>query len=86
LEAATVYRALFEGTDDNDVSIDAAYDHYDEALQSALDGYVECVLAADTDRGEFEKYSGVLEDQTTSAHPANTEQFYRAIDSLEERR
>ncbi|AGB30168.1 zinc finger SWIM domain-containing protein [Natrinema pellirubrum DSM 15624] len=86
LEAATAYRALFEGIDDNEVRIDAAYDHYANALQSALDEYVECVLAGDPDRGEFEKYIGVLEDQATSEHPANTEQFYRAIDDLEERR
>ena len=86
LEATTVYRALFEGIDDNEVRIDAAYDHYAKALQSALDGYVECVLAADPDQGEFEKYIGVLEDQAASEHPANTEQFYRAIGDLEERR
>jgi len=86
LEAATVYRALFEGINENEVRIDAAYDHYAKAVQSALDGYVECVLAADPGQGEFEKYIGVLEDQATSEHPANTEQFYRAIDDLEERR
>lgn len=86
IEAATVYRALFEGIDDNEVRIDAAYDHYAKALQSALDRYVECVLAADPDQGEFEKCIGVLEDQAASEHPANTEQFYRAIDDLKEQR
>lgn len=86
LEAATIYRALFEVIDDNEARIDAAYDHYARTLQSALDGYVECVLAAHPDQDEFEKYIGVLEDQAVSAHPANTEQFYRAIDDLEERR
>jgi uncharacterized Zn finger protein len=86
LEAATIYRALFEVIDDNEGRIDAAYDHYARSLQSALDGYVECVLAADPDQGEFEEYIGVLEDQAASEHPANTEQFYRAIDDLEERR
>ncbi len=86
LDAATVYRALFEEIHDNQVRIDAAYDHYAKALQSALDGYVECVLAADPDQYEFEKYVGALEDQAASEHPANTEQFYRAIDDLEERR
>ncbi|WP_251329067.1 SWIM zinc finger family protein [Haloplanus pelagicus] len=86
LEAAAVYRALFEEIDDNEVRIDAAYDHYAKALEFALDGYVECVLAADSDQDEFEKYIGALEDQATSEQPANTEQFYRAIDDLEERR
>lgn len=84
--AATVYRALFETIDDNEGRIDAAYHHYAEALQSALDGYVECVLAVDPDRDEFEKYTDVLEEQVTSGHPANSEQFYRAIDDVEERR
>ena len=86
LEAATIYRALLEGIDDNEVRIDAAYDHYARTLQSALDGYVECVLAADPDQDEFETYTGVLEEQAMSEHPANSEQFYRAIDDLEERR
>ena len=85
-EAAVVYRALFEGIDDNEIRIDAAYDHYARALQSALDGYVECVLAADPGRDEFETYIGVLEEQATSEHPANSEQFYRAIDDLEDQR
>jgi len=85
-DAAAVYRALFEEIDDNEIRIDAAYDHYAKALQSALDGYVECVLAADPDQDEVEKYVGVLADQAASEHTANTEQFYRAIDDLEERR
>jgi uncharacterized Zn finger protein len=84
--AATVYRALFEGIDDNHARIDAAYDHYTNALQSALDGYTDCVLAANPPRDEFETYIIALEDQATSEHPANTEQFYRAIDDLEKRR
>ena len=32
------------------------------------------------------KLEATLEDQATSEHPANTEQFYRAIDDLNERR
>jgi uncharacterized Zn finger protein len=86
LDAATVYRALFEAIDDSELRIDAASDHYAEAVRSALDGYVECVFAADPDQDEVEKYIGVLEDRATSEPPANTEQFYRAIDDLEERR
>ena len=85
LDAAAVYRALFESIDDNEIRIDAAYDHYARVLQSALDGYVECVLSADLDRDEVKKYIGVLEKQATAEHPANSEQFYRAIDDLEER-
>lgn len=84
--AATVYRALFEGIDDNHVRIDAAYDHYAKALQSALDGYVDCVLAADPSDGEFERYAGALEAQAMSEPRINEEQFWRALDDLEDRR
>ncbi|WP_419181194.1 SWIM zinc finger family protein [Haloarcula pelagica] len=84
--AATVYRALFEGIDDNHARIDAAYDHYAKALRSALDGYVDCVLAADPSDGEFEQYAGALEAQAMSEPPVNEEQFRRALDALENRR
>ena len=84
--AATVYRALFEGIDDNHVRIDAAYDHYAKVLRSALDGYVDCVLAADPSDGEFERYAGALEAQAMSEPRINQEQFRRALDALEERR
>lgn len=83
IEAATIYRALFEGIDHNAVRIDAAYDHYAEALQSALDGYVECVLAADTDTDAFGSDVAVLEVRSASDQPINSEQFQRALDELE---
>jgi len=84
--AATVYRALFEGIDDNHARIDAAYDHYAKALQSALDGYVDCVLAADPSDGELEHYASALEAQAMSEPRINEEQFRRALDALEDRR
>jgi uncharacterized Zn finger protein len=51
--AANVYRALFEGVDENHTRINATYDHYARILQSALDGYVDCVLAADPSDDEL---------------------------------
>ena len=84
--AATVYRALFEGIDDNHTRIDAAYDHYTKILQSALDAYVDCVLAADPSDGEFEQYAGALEAQAISEPRINEEQFRRALNALRERR
>jgi len=84
--ATAVYRAPFEGIDDNHARIDAAYDHYAKALRSALDGYVDCVLAADPSDAEFERYAGTLEAQAMSESPVNDEQFRRALDSLENRR
>ena len=86
LAAATVYQALFEGIDGNETRIDAAYDHYARMLQSALDGYVECVLAADPDPKAFETYAGVLEKRASSDPPINDEQFWRALNDLENRR
>ncbi|MFC6863938.1 SWIM zinc finger domain-containing protein [Halomicroarcula sp. GCM10025817] len=84
--AATVYRALFEGIDDNHTRIDAAYDHYAKTLRSALDEYVDCVLAADPSDDEFERYAGALEAQAMSEPRINEEQFRRALDALEDRR
>ncbi|MFB6309099.1 MAG: SWIM zinc finger domain-containing protein [Haloarculaceae archaeon] len=82
--AATVYRALFEGIDDNHTRIDAAYDHYAKALRSALDGYVDCVLAAEPSDSELERYAGALEEQAMAEPRINEEQFRRALDELEE--
>lgn len=84
--AATVYRALFEGIDDNHVRIDAAYDHYAKALRSALDRYVDCVLAVDPSDSEFEQYASALETQAISEPRINEEQFRRALDALKDRR
>jgi len=77
---------LFEEIDDNQVRIDGAYDHYAKTLQSALDGYVDCVLAAGPDAEAFEQYAGVLEAQAMSDPSINSEQFRRALDDLEDRR
>lgn len=66
--------------------IDAAYDHYAKTIRTALDGYVDCVLAADPGPEAFERYVGVLEERAASDPPVNSEQFQRALDDLEERR
>lgn len=49
--AATIYRALAEGIDENMNLVDAAYDHYAQAFRSTLDAYVECVSMADLGGG-----------------------------------
>lgn len=84
-DAATVYRAVFEGIDENTVRIDAAYDHYAKTIQSAIDGYIDCVLATDPGPEEFERYAGVLEERAASDPPVNSEQFWRALEDLEDR-
>ena len=84
--AATIYRALFEGIDDNYVRLDAAYDHYRKALESALNGYVNCMLATDPSDSELEHYASALEARAMSEPRINEEQFRRALDALEDRR
>jgi uncharacterized Zn finger protein len=83
LAAATIYRALFEAIDDNQARIDAAYDHYATALQSALDGYVDCISAADPDPDAFESFASVL-DERAAVSSINGEQFRRALVELED--
>lgn len=83
LTAATVYRALFETIDENMDRIDAAYDHYTKTLRTALDGYVECVLAADPPDEEFEQYTTILEERI-SEYGVNNEAFQHALDDLED--
>lgn len=85
LAAATVYRAVFEEVDEKYNWIDGAYDHYARTIQTALDGYADCVLATDPSPDEFDTYAGVLEARATTEPPINNEQFRRALDDLEER-
>jgi uncharacterized Zn finger protein len=85
LAAATVYRAVFEEVDEKWNWIDGAYDHYARTIQTALDGYVDCVLATDPSPEEFDTYAGVLETRAMTDPPINDEQFWRALDDLEQR-
>lgn len=82
--AATVYRALFESIDDKIHLVDAAYDHYAQALQSAIDGYVDCVRAAELDPDAFESYAGVLDERASTGADIHHEQFMDALEELEE--
>lgn len=85
LAAATVYRAVFEEVDEKYDWVDGAYDHYARTIQTALDGYADCVLAADPNPEEFDTYAGVLEARAMTEPRLNDEQFWRALDDLEER-
>ena len=85
LAAATVYRAVFEEVDEKSNWINGAYNHYARTLQRALDGYADCVLATDPSPEEFDTYAGVLEARVSTEPPINNEQFWRALDDLEER-
>nr|WP_233563395.1 hypothetical protein [Haloarcula sp. Atlit-7R] len=85
LAAATVYRAVFEEVDEKYKWVEGAYDHYAKTIQKAIDGYADCILATDPTPEEFDTYAGVLEARTTTDLALNSEQFWRAIDDLEER-
>jgi len=85
LAAATVYRAVFEEVDEKYNWIDGAYDHYAQVIQTALDGYADCVLATDPTPSAFDTYAGVLEARTAADPAINNEQFWRALDDLEDR-
>ncbi|MCQ4334108.1 hypothetical protein KM295_11580 [Natronomonas sp. F2-12] len=85
LAAATVYRAVFEEVDEKSNWIDGAYDHYARTIQTAIDGYADCILATDPTPEEFDRYAGVLEARATSEPPINSDQFWRELDNLEER-
>jgi uncharacterized Zn finger protein len=83
--AATVYRALVEGLDDNMNLVDGAYDHFAQAFQSALDGYVDCVANAELDAEENADHVQFLEKRAASGTDYLQEQFVRAADELRER-
>ena len=85
LAAATVHRAIFEEVDEKYSWVDGAYDHYAQTIQTAIDGYADCVLATDPTPEEFDTYAGVLEARTSTDPALNGEQFRRALDDLEER-
>nr|WP_244515079.1 SWIM zinc finger family protein [Halorientalis persicus] len=85
LYAATVYRAVFEEVDEKYNWIDGAHDHYAQTIQTALDGYTDCVLATDPTPQKFDTYAGVLEERAETEPPINSDQFWRALDDLEER-
>ena len=85
LAAATVYRVVFEEVDKKSNWIDGAYDHYARTIQRALDSYADCILATDPSPEEFDTYAGVLEARASTEPPINNEQFWRALDDLEDR-
>jgi uncharacterized Zn finger protein len=83
--AATVYRGLIEGLDDNMELVDGAYDHFTGAFQRALDGYVECAAKADIDADERSGYVQFLDERSTSGTDFLRERFENAAAELRER-
>ncbi|WP_066413311.1 SWIM zinc finger family protein [Halorubrum aethiopicum] len=83
--AATIYRGLVEALDDDMELVDGAYDHFSETFADALDGYVDCVAAADLDPDEVDRRVGFLAERAASGTPSLRERFERAADELRER-
>jgi len=83
--AATVYRAIVEGLDDNMNLVDGAYDHFAQAFQRALDGYVDCVANADFDAQETSNCVQLLDERAASGTDYLRDQFVKAADELRDR-
>lgn len=84
--AAKVYCGLIEGLDENAHLVDAAYDHYARTFQSALDGYIDCIVAADLDEDEIDAHVQFLEEQLQEGTAIYREQIEAALEELEARR
>jgi len=81
-DAATVYRAIAAGVEGNSDRIDAAYDHYARVFQRALDGYVECLDAAELTDGEFRDAVSVLSERAEAAVGPYGERYRDALSTL----
>jgi uncharacterized Zn finger protein len=82
--AATVYQALIESLDDNMELVDGSYDHFARAFQRALDGYVECVGAAEIDADERSDHAQFLDERAVSGTDFLHERFDHAATALRE--
>jgi uncharacterized Zn finger protein len=84
-QAATIYRALAEGIDENMDLVDAAYDHYAKVFTTALDGYVECVVRADFETGEQRAHVEFLSERATSGTDYLQEYYEDALADIRSR-
>jgi len=82
--AATVYRVLVELLDENMERVDGAYDHFSNAFTRALDGYVECVAAAERDGDAVADALAFLTERAMSGTPFLAEHFEQAAVELQE--
>lgn len=80
--AATVYRALVEGLDDNMEYVDGAYDHFANAFQTALDEYVDCLANADFTAEKQTAALEFLQGRAASGTPHLRDRFREAANEL----
>jgi len=83
-QAAAVYRGLVAGIDDNIELVDGAYDHYAGVFRDGLDGFVECVAAAELSPSERQQYVQFLAERIQSGSEIHREEFERALSALRE--
>lgn len=83
--AVSIYRGLIEGIDNNIELVDGAYDHFAAAFQDALDGYVDCVVAAELESAAVEEHHQFLEANAVSGTDFHRDRFRAAADELETR-
>jgi len=83
-QAASVYRGLIAGIDDKIELVDGAYDHYATVFCKGLDGFVECVAAADLSQSEYEAYEQFLIERIESGSEIHRDQFERALSTLQD--
>jgi uncharacterized Zn finger protein len=81
----TVYRALVVALDDDMDLVDGAYDHFAQAFQRALDGYVDCVVAGEFGVEQTTEHVRFLEERAASGTDYLRERFVRASNDLRER-
>ena len=83
--AAAVYRALVASLDDNMERVDGAYDHFSQAFTRALDGYVDCVAAAERDADAITDAVALLDERASSGTTFLAKHFERAAADIRER-
>lgn len=82
-QATVVYRGLSEGIAENMDLVDAAYDHYSQTFQAALDGYVECIVKADVSEATLQNHVDYLAERADEAVDYLARRYEAALDDIE---
>ena len=77
-----MHRAIAEGIEGNLDRIDGAHGHYAQTFQRALDGYVDCVQAADMSDSEFQEAVSVLSEWAEDAVGPYAQRYHGALATL----
>lgn len=85
-QAATVYRGLVTGLDENMDRVDASYDHYSRTFRTALEAYVECVQNAELTDDERAEHRQFLAERASTGPDYLREHYREMADELETRR